>query len=198
MTDGAGAGDQHVLAHQIEHQSRVGGVAEGVKEGHHVLGQGLVDDDDVGGGDADVLGKGAVPVHAHGDRVLAPLDVAGVAVAAVVAGDVALAGDPLAHVQAGDALAQLGDLAHVLMADGHGRVLDVLGGPGVPVVDVNVGAADGGLVDLDQNLARLGFGDGDAAQLQAGAGNGLYDGIHEGLHKESPFDLLWGRVSLLF
>ena len=71
---------------------------------------------------------------------------AAVNVAAAAAGDVALAADPLAHVEPGDARAQLGHLAHVLMADDHGG-LDVLLGPGVPVVDVHVRAADGGLVD---------------------------------------------------
>ena len=45
------------------------------------------------------VGERAVPVHAHALGVLAPLDVAGVAVAAAAAGDVALAADPLAHVE---------------------------------------------------------------------------------------------------
>src|SRR5699024_9221519 len=97
------------------------------------------------------------PVHAHTLGVLAPLDVAGVAVAAAAAGDVAFAADPLAHMEAGDAGTQLGHLAHIFMADDHGG-LDVLLGPGVPVIDMYIGAADSGLVDLDQHLAGAGFG----------------------------------------
>jgi hypothetical protein len=152
--DRAGADDQHILADEVEHQRRVGGVAEGVKEGDDVLGQILGDGDDVGGRDAQILGKGAVAVHADAAGVLAPLDVAAVAVAAAAAGDVALAGDALTDREAGDALAQRGDLAHIFMADGH-RGLDVQLRPGVPVEDVHVRAADGGLVDLDEHLARM-------------------------------------------
>ena len=155
--DGARPGDEHVLPHQVPHQGGVGGVAHRVKEGHDLLRQALPHDDDVGGGDAQVLGKGSVPVHPYAHRVLAPLDVAVVAVPAVAAGDVPLAGDQLAHVQAGDPRAQLVDLPHILVADDHGG-LDVELRPGVPVVDVNVRAADGGLFDLDAHLAGPGLG----------------------------------------
>ena len=183
--DGASAGDEHVLAHQVEHEGRVGGVAEGVEEGDHVLVQLGVDDDDVAGGDAHVLREGAVPIHAHAVGVLAPLDVAGVAVAAVAAGDVALAADPHAHLKAGDAGAQLRDLAHVLVADDHGG-LHMLRGPGGPVVDMHVGAADGGLMDLDEHLTGAGHGHGHLPKLQTDARHGLNNGIHHLLsHTES-------------
>ena len=81
------------------------------------------------------------------------------AVAAAVAGDVALAGNALADVQSGDARAKLGDLADVFMADGHGR-LDVLLRPWIPVINMYVRAADGGLVDLDEDLTGAGLGNG--------------------------------------
>ena len=41
--DGSRAGDQHVLAHHVPHQRRMGRVAEGVKKGDDVLRQALVD-----------------------------------------------------------------------------------------------------------------------------------------------------------
>ena len=72
-------------------------------------------------------------------------------------GDVALAGNALADVQSGDARAKLGDLADVFMADGHGR-LDVLLRPRVPVVNVDIRAADRGFVDLDEDLSRTRHG----------------------------------------
>lgn len=89
--DGAGAGDEDVLADQREHERRVGGVAEGVKECNDVLGKAFVNGDHVRFRNADVLCKRAVAVNADADGVLAPLDVARMAVAAAVAGDVTLA-----------------------------------------------------------------------------------------------------------
>ena len=152
----------------------------------------MVDDDHVAGGDAHVLRKGPVPIHAHAVGVLAPLDVAGVAVAAVTAGDVALAADPHTHFKAGDAGAQLRDLAHILVADDHGG-LHMLGGPGGPVVDMHVRAADSGFVDLDEHLAGAGHGHGHLPELQTDARHGLYDGIHHLLgHMQNclPFKVL--------
>ena len=138
----------------------MGGVAEGVEEGHHLLVQALIHDDDVALRDAHVLGERAVPVHTHALGVLAPLDVAGVAVAAAAAGDVALAADPLADMEPGNARAQSGHLAHVLVADDHGG-LDMLLGPGVPVINMYVRTADSGFVDLDQHLSRARLGNRD-------------------------------------
>ena len=156
----------------------MGGVAEGVKEGDDVLVEILGDLDHVGGRDADVLCERAVAVNADGHRVLAPLDVAAAAVAAAMAGDVPFAGDALADPEAFYIGADLGDLTDVLVTDGHGRVLDVLGSPGIPVEDMYVRAADRGLVDLDQDLAGFRYGNRNAAQLKAGSRSRFYDRIH--------------------
>ena len=80
-------------------------------------------------------------------------------------------------MQAGDAGAQLGDLAHVLVTDGHGS-FDVQPGPGVPVIDMYVRAADSRFVHLDEHLAGAGDRDGHLPQFQAGAGGGFYDRVH--------------------
>ena len=155
----------------------MGGVAEGVKERDDLFVEALVHRDHIGGGDAEILGKSAVPVHAHALGTFAPLDLAGAAVAAGAAADVAFAGDQLADLQAGDALTQFGDLAHILVADGHAG-LHMGSGPVGPVVNMYVGTADGGLVDLDQHLAGADFGHGLLPQLQTHIGGGLDDNIH--------------------
>ena len=157
------------------------GVAEGVKEGDDVLRQALVDGNDVARRDADILRERTVAVDADADMVLAPLDIAGMAVAAVTAGDMALAGDALADREARDARAKLGDLADILMADDLWG-LDVLLRPLVPFVDMDVGAADRGLVDLDENFSGARHRNRHLPQLQSGAGCGFYDGIHQLIH----------------
>ena len=61
-------------------------------------------------------------------------------------------------MEPGNARAQSGHLAHVLVADDHGG-LDMLLGPGVPVINMYVRTADSGFVDLDQHLSRGVFHD---------------------------------------
>ena len=77
--------------------------------------------------------------------------------------------------------AKLGDLADILMADDLWG-LDVLLRPLVPFVDMDVGAADRGLVDLDENFSGARHRDRHLPQLQSGAGCGFYDGIHHLIH----------------
>src|SRR6185312_6164766 len=92
---------------------------------------------------------------AHGVAAQVPL--AGAAVAAMTAGDVAFTGDALAHLEALYFAADLRHHAHELVAHGHGH-RDGLLCPLVPVVDVDVGAADGGLADLDQQVVVADLG----------------------------------------
>ena len=92
-----------------------------------------------------------------------------------------LSGDPLPDGKTGDAGTQGGYLAHILMADGHGG-LDMYLGPGVPVIDVHIGAADGGFVYLDQHLAGAGNRYRHLPQRKSRAGGGLDDCIHQLFH----------------
>ena len=62
------------------------------------------------------------------------------------------------------------------------RGLDVLLRPLVPFVDMDVGAADRGLVDLDENFSGARHRNRHLPQLQSGAGCGFYDGIHHLFH----------------
>src|SRR5260370_41936430 len=82
---------------------------------------------------------------------------AGTAVAAMAAGDVAFGRYPVAQLIIVDARSHLDDAAHELMADdqpGGDRAL----GPLVPIVDMQIGAADRRLLDLDQHLVGADFG----------------------------------------
>ena len=38
---------ENILADQIEHQCRVGSIAKGIKEGYHILGKLVIDEDQV-------------------------------------------------------------------------------------------------------------------------------------------------------
>src|SRR5258706_5398796 len=73
------------------------------------------------------------------------------AVSAAPADDVAFAADDVARVEVLNVRAGGDDAPDELVADDHGHGDRPLG-PGVPVVDVDVGAADAGLEDFDQDV----------------------------------------------
>ena len=105
----------------------------------------------------DLLGERAVALDAEADRVRAEVPAAGPAVAAAAADDVALAADDVAGREVADVAADLEHLADELVADDERR-LDRLLGPRIPVGDVEVGAADAGLVDADPDVVDADIG----------------------------------------
>ena len=98
---------------------------------------------------------------------MAELAPAALAVSAVPTGDVTLAGDSLADLEPDHVATELFDLAHELVADDH-RHGDGRLRPRIPVVDVQIGAADRGLANADQNVAIAWRGLGYIFEPQAG------------------------------
>ena len=81
--DGAGAGDQHVLAHHVEGEGGVRGIAERIEDAGDVVGDGVGQLEGVARGDGQVLGEATLAVDAHAHGVAAQVTAAGAAVAAV-------------------------------------------------------------------------------------------------------------------
>ena len=120
------------------------------------------------------------------------MPVALVADLAVVAGNVGLGGHPVSHVHGVDLAAGLHHLSGKLVADDHRRVHPGLG-PGVPVADVDVRAADRGGFYPDQDVPGTNLGNGQGAQFDiAGGGSGLYHCPHGSGHGSQ---LLFCKVS---
>ncbi len=149
--DRAGAGDEHVLAEHGEGERGVHGVPERVED----RGDLLVDPGpvlpDVRHRQRDELGEGARALHAEADRVGAEVAAAGHAVAAAAADDVPLAADEVAEREVAHVRPEADDLADELVTD-HQRHRHRLLRPGVPAVDVQVGAADARLAHADQDV----------------------------------------------
>jgi hypothetical protein len=182
--DRAGAGDQHVLADQVELQRAVRGVAVGVEERGQLGGDLVGDRPQVGGRHGHVFGERTVAVHADAHRVRAQVLAPGAAVAAVAAHDVALGRDAVADAVTGHARAHLHDAPDELVADGEAG-LDGALAPLVPLVDVQVGAADRGLLQLDQHLVRADLGHRHFFHPDAGLGVALDQGFHRLRHGET-------------
>ena len=175
--DRAGARDEHVLADQVEPQCGVGGVAERIEDRGDVVADVCGHDEDVVGGDDDVIGERTWTRDADAGVVVAELAAATLAVTAVAAGDVTLTRHPLTDLEAGHCGTDRGDLAHELVAHHHrGRH----GGlrPRIPVVDVQVGAADGGLVHTDQHVAITRDGHRHLLEPQPRRRLGLHERLH--------------------
>ena len=86
-------------------------------------------------------------------------------------------GDPVADLETAHFGTHLHDAAHKLVPDGHGHRNGLLG-PGVPVINMNVGAADGGLADLDQNIVMADLGYRNLFHPDPDLGLGLYQRFH--------------------
>ena len=144
------------------------------------LGGDAVELHDVGGRHRDVVGEGAVAVHADDLGALAEVGVAQAALEAVAADDVSFGGDQVADGEqsgAGRLPAQLDDLAGELVADDDRR-LEPAAGPAVPLPDVEIGAADAGVVDADQHVGGSAGGHGPVPQHHSGAGSCLHQSAH--------------------
>jgi hypothetical protein len=103
---------------------------------------------------------------------------AGETVAAASADDVALTADELTDREIGDVGAELDDLTDELMADNEPRA-DGRAGPCVPVVDVEVGAADSGVEDADFYVVDTDPGFGNVFEPEAAFAAAFYKCLHE-------------------
>ena len=128
-------------------------------------------------GSATQLGERARALHAEPDRVRAEMPPPGHAVAAAPAHDVPLAADEVADLEAADVRADLDDLADELVPDHH-RHRDRPLRPRVPVVDVQVGAADPGLVHPDQDVVDPDLRRGDVLEPEARRRLSLHERLH--------------------
>jgi hypothetical protein len=140
-SDGPGAGDEHILAQHGKRKRGMDGIAEGIENrGDIQIYAGLVTPQ-VGHRHRDVIGKRAGAVHADALDVRAQMPPAGQAIAAAAADHVTFAAHQIARVKIADVGAHFHDLADEFVADRHGHGNGALR-PFVPVVDVNVGAAN--------------------------------------------------------
>jgi hypothetical protein len=175
--DGARAGDQHVLAHQIEGGRGVHRIAQRIEDGRDLHGHVVGQRHGVEGGQPDVFGEGAGDVHPDALGLGVEMEAPGAHRAGLLAHHMALARHALADLHTGHVAADLLDHAAVFMAH-HQRDRHVLARPVVILPDVDVGAADGGLVHADQHVVRPDLGAVDLLHPQAFLGLGFDQSFH--------------------
>src|SRR5262245_46948878 len=111
-----------------------------------------MDGPDVFFGDSDEFSEAAVGVDAENIDLFADMAVAGAAGLTHAAADVTFGTDALADGGAGDGGADRVDAADEFVAGGDAD-FHAAAAPGVPFVDVAIGAADAGVGDGDEHVA---------------------------------------------
>lgn len=150
--DDAHAIDEHRPAADAGGHDGVHGVAQGIEDGGDLVGNVAVNRPDIALWQREVLGKTAIAVDADNVHFFADVAVAGAAGFAGAAADVALAADAVADAGSQHGRAQRLDDADEFVAGGDADG-DAAGAPGVPFIDVAVGAADAGVGDADEHVA---------------------------------------------
>ena len=175
--DRAGAGDQHVLAQHGKRQRGMHGVAQRIENRGHVVRHRRIEMPDVRHRQREILGERAGPIHADALRFLAEVTAAGQAVSASPANDVPFAADDVVDAEILDVASHGDDPADELMAHdqrhGNGPLR-----PGVPVVDMDVGAADARAENLDQHVVDPDFRNRHLIEPKALAGFLLHQRFH--------------------
>ena len=103
----------------------------------------------------------------------------GAAGAAMAAGHVHLRGHAVARRKFGDAIAERFHHAAEFMSDGEGG-MQARGRPGIPMVDVQVRAADGSGADADENFSGVRHRDLNGFNARARLGTRLAESLHRG------------------
>jgi hypothetical protein len=148
-------------------------VSEWVHYGCHIIRNTVVKLYNVALGNTKILGKCAVAINTNANAIFANMLQSAAAVTTVAASNVALACYTVANFDVAYTGTNLGNNAYILVTDGHGS-LDGLLAPFVPLVDVEVGAADGSLLNLDEDIVHAYFGHGNFFHPNALHGLFLY------------------------
>jgi hypothetical protein len=133
---------------------------------------------DVGHGHDNVFGEGSVAIDTYAEGVGAEMAATGEAVSATATDYVTFSADELAYGKIGDVGAELDDFADELMADDE-TFADGGASPGVPVVDVEVGAADSGVEDTNFDIVDTNFRFRDVFKPETAFTAAFYECLHE-------------------
>ncbi len=142
------------------------------------MGDGGIELPDVGFGNDNIVGKSAIAIDADDLDVLADVTLAGAALQALAAGDMHLRRDEVALFYAGNLAANGGDMTAELVA-GNQRRRNASLRPGIPVVDVQIGTADGGDLHLHKDIGGTDDGNWNLAELDPRFGLALDHGRHQ-------------------
>ena len=159
----------------------MGGVSQRIKAGENIQRDIGITVPDIGHRNAQIFGISAGSVHTDSAGAHAQVAPAGQTVATTAANHMPLTGDQVAGLKIMDIAADLGHPADKLMADMHGHGYG-FPGPIIPIVNMDIGAADCGFMDLYQHIVDTNLRNGHFFQPQSRFRSGLDQGVHFTLH----------------
>jgi hypothetical protein len=146
--DGTGSGDKDVFAENGKGECGVDGVAKRIEDCGDLVGDAGRVAPDVGHWEDHIFGEGSVAIDADSESMGAEVTAAREAVSAATADDVTFSADELTDGEIGDVGADGYDFADELVTNDE-PLTDGRSGPGIPVVNMEVGAADAGVENAD-------------------------------------------------
>src|ERR1700691_4622646 len=152
-------------------------VTEGIVDRSHFLVDLWIMPPNVGHGQRNEFSKGSRSIHAHAQRMRTQVPPSCQAIAAAATDHMPLATHDIAWIEVVDVRAHFDDLADKFVPDGH-RHRNRLLRPGVPLVDMNVGAADAGISNANQNVVDTDGRLSNLFQPEASFRTPLYQGFH--------------------
>ena len=161
------------------------GIAQGIEDRADLVIDLVGQRHDVEGGQPQILRERPLLIDADTACLGVEVELARAALTRGFADQMPLAADPLAKVQVLHIAAEFDDLASEFMAR-HQRHRHGARRPFVPVPDMDIGAANAGLVDPDQHVILANLRHRDVIHPKAGFGAGFDQGLHLILHDRTP------------
>ena len=134
-------------------------ITEWVHDSCHIIRDTVVQFHDIRFRNTKIFSKSTVTIYTYTNAVFADVLQTTATVTAVTASDMSLTGNTIAYLDVAYTRTYLGYNTYILMTDGHWG-FDSLLAPLVPLVDVEVGTADGSLLDLDEDIVHAYLGHG--------------------------------------
>ena len=125
----------------------------------------------------DILRKGAIAINTDAKRIHAEVATAGATIAAYAAGNVTFRRHPIANRKSFDFAATLDNLAEKLVTNCGGN-FDRVARPVVPLINMDVGAANSSAFDANQNVVMPNRRSGYVLHPDAAFGFGLDQRFH--------------------
>jgi hypothetical protein len=141
MADRPGASDQHIFTQQIERKCRMDRVAKRIKTGKNIQRNLRIGQPNVRLGHGKILGEGPGAVDANPVGLVAEMPASGQTVPTASANNMAFTRHDHAGMEIDHMTSNGFYDADELVTDLHRRRNSALG-PGIPVIDVDIGAAD--------------------------------------------------------
>src|SRR5205807_367239 len=164
--DGPASGDGHALRRDLAGQHCVHRIPQWIQNRCVLLRYCWIKLPDIRLRNTNVLSKRPVRIDPDDFHKLADVRFAGTALQTLAAGDVHLSGNEIAFLDAGDLLTVSHHLAAELVPWNQWWMNPSLR-PAVPVINVEVGPADGGNFHLDQYVGSANFGKGNVADFNS-------------------------------